>query len=204
MEILSTILNICILFIIFLLTRLFLYYLDKIIENKKDEIKLETDSLGVLDDIKSDYIGGDVEKLIFLSHPYSENPDENLERIDNIVKTLNKNYKNYLFISPLHAFSYFDEESDNLRSSILYVCLGLIDICDEVWCLGGTRGCSIEVCYGLEIDKRVGIYDLYDVKYIDDYRKEKYKFVENGGEIYFYDYGIIEGEIDNESNRKES
>jgi len=73
---------------------------------------------------------------VFISHPFTDNPNKNREKVDLICKNLSKitevmNEK-ILFISPLHLW-YFMESDMGLRKDILEYCLHLIDGCDEVW-----------------------------------------------------------------------
>jgi len=91
-------------------------------------------------------------KLIFISHPYADDPVGNRQRVDRICRKLNRNDA-ILPISPLHLFSF--AEDDQKRSSILEVCHRLIDMCDEVWCYGDSRGCRREVAYARTIGKPV-------------------------------------------------
>lgn len=64
---------------------------------------------------------------IFISHPYSDNPEKRLKQVDIICKTfINKG--NSLPISPLHSFSFFDIENKRYRDGILNACKDLLDI----------------------------------------------------------------------------
>ena len=62
---------------------------------------------------------------VFISHPYSDNPELRLKQNDYICRNLPDNI---LPISPLHLFSF--EEDDSRREEILQVCFDLIDMCD--------------------------------------------------------------------------
>lgn len=67
-------------------------------------------------------------KKIFISHPYSDNPELNLKRVDYICKKLVRE-ENIIPISPLHLFSFYDEEP-KYREKILEVCFDLESISD--------------------------------------------------------------------------
>ena len=79
-------------------------------------------------------------KKVFISHPYSDNPIENIKKVDRICKELT--IQGVLAISPLHLFSYM--ESDRHREDIMQACIRVISICDEVWIYGNSKGCKIE------------------------------------------------------------
>jgi len=91
-------------------------------------------------------------KRVFISHPYKDSPGDNKKRADSICKELAKG-KNVLPISPLHLFSFM--EDDLQREEILQVCFRLIDICDEVWVYGDSEGCRKERAYALSQGKMV-------------------------------------------------
>ena len=92
-------------------------------------------------------------KRVFISHPFSSDPEGNRVRVDIICHDLVK--QGILPISPLHLFSFM--ENDLQREEILQVCFRLIDICDEVWVYGDSEGCREERGYALSIDKSVVI-----------------------------------------------
>jgi hypothetical protein len=90
-------------------------------------------------------------KRVFISHPFSSDPEGNRVRVDIICHDLVK--QGILPISPLHLFSFM--ENDLQREEILQVCFRLIDICDEVWVYGDSEGCRKEREYALSQGKRV-------------------------------------------------
>ena len=90
-------------------------------------------------------------KRVFISHPFSSDPEGNRVRVDIICHDLVK--QGILPISPLHLFSFM--EDDLQREEILRVCFRLIDICDEVWVCGDSEGCRKEREYALSQGKRV-------------------------------------------------
>ena len=64
---------------------------------------------------------------VFISHPYSDNPELRLKQVDYICSNLPPNI---LPISPLHLFSF--EDDDSRREEILQVCFKLIKISDKI------------------------------------------------------------------------
>jgi hypothetical protein len=94
-------------------------------------------------------------KRVFISHPYKDDPKGNKKRVDTICRELAEK-DDILPISPLHLFSFMEEDDDN-REEILQVCFRLIDICDEVWIYGDSEGCRKEREYALSIGKSVVI-----------------------------------------------
>jgi hypothetical protein len=108
-------------------------------------------------------------KRVFFSHPYSNAPLLNLSRITFILNRLKGRYTDILFISPVHAFSYFNEEKMRYRDSIMEYCKKvMIESCEEVWFAGISSGCLEEIEYALELDKRVCIYEGGEVREIDE------------------------------------
>jgi len=90
-------------------------------------------------------------KRVFISHPFSSDPEGNRVRVDIICHDLAK--QGILPISPLHLFSFM--ENDDNREEILQVCFKIIDICDEVWIYGDSEGCKKEREYALSRGKKV-------------------------------------------------
>jgi len=90
-------------------------------------------------------------KRVFISHPFTSDPEGNRVRVDIICHDLVK--QGILPISPLHLFSFM--EDDLQREEILKVCFRLIDICDEVWIYGNSEGCKKEMDYALSRGKKV-------------------------------------------------
>ena len=90
-------------------------------------------------------------KRVFISHPFTSDPEGNRVRVDIICHDLAK--QGILPISPLHLFSFM--ENDDNREEILQVCFGLIDICDEVWIYGDSEGCEKEREYAISRGKKV-------------------------------------------------
>ena len=84
---------------------------------------------------------------VFISHPYSDNPELRLKQNDYICRNLSDEI---LPISPLHLFAF--EYDDSRREEILQVCFDLIDMCDEVWFYnynGLSKGQICELHYAM-------------------------------------------------------
>ena len=99
---------------------------------------------------------------VFLSHPYKSNPKLNKEKADMIAKYMAR--KGITPISPLHLFSFYDDDAN--RAEVMSVCEDLIDICQEVWVYGDSKGCMEELNYAVKQDIPVKIMFLvmdYDV-----------------------------------------
>jgi hypothetical protein len=80
---------------------------------------------------------------IFVSHPYIDNPEGNYRKVNIICKNLVK--QGHIPISPLHLFSFYDDDSD--RDEIMAICYHLIDCADELWSYGDSEGCRQERDY---------------------------------------------------------
>jgi hypothetical protein len=86
-----------------------------------------------------------MKKMVFISHPCAGNIEGNRKKVDTICKEIMKKHDNVLPISPLHMFSYI--ENDNDRDYILDACYQMIDMCAELWSYGSSEGCDSEVYY---------------------------------------------------------
>ena len=92
---------------------------------------------------------------VFISHPFQDNPEENLSKTKSLLSKLRREYPEILFISPLHLFSYFKQEVQNFRADIIEFCKHLLDNCDEIWLYGKSDGCMEEAQYAKEIGVKV-------------------------------------------------
>jgi hypothetical protein len=93
-------------------------------------------------------------KTVFISHQYKDNPNENKIKIDKICKKILKEYNDILPISPIHLFSFMNDE-DKYRKDIMDICYKLIDICDEIWIYSDSEGCRLERKYAEENNKKI-------------------------------------------------
>ena len=94
-------------------------------------------------------------KKVFISHPFQNNPEENFTKTDKLLENLREKYPDILFISPLHLFSYFKQEVQKFRESIIDFCKHLLDGCQEIWVYGKSDGCMKEAQYAKEIGVKV-------------------------------------------------
>ena len=100
-----------------------------------------------------------MKERIFISHPYSGDPIENMEKVNKVCKDVWDS--GYIPVSPLHLFSFMNNDNDRLE--ILKMCYRLIDSCDEVWIYGKSRGCNAERDYANsnKVNKKVVLkYEL--------------------------------------------
>ena len=68
--------------------------------------------------------------IIFLSHPFKDEPKVNRKRADYIAKEIVRDNPNTIILSPLHSFAYF--EDDSMREAIMNECYHMIDRADKV------------------------------------------------------------------------
>ena len=91
-------------------------------------------------------------KTIYVAHPFRGAENANAEKAAQICRELHKDYPDYLFVSPIHAFSWFRDDHDGA----LEHCLRMLARCDELWLFGDWRhskGCMME----RDAAKRLGI-----------------------------------------------
>ena len=106
-------------------------------------------------EIPEHYIDHTDMKVVFISHPYSDNPKRNLRKHARLMKRLHKQYPNILFICPLFMFQYITEETPYIRENIMRYCRTQIRFnIDELWNYGNTDGCIEEI----ELANSVGMY----------------------------------------------
>lgn len=101
-------------------------------------------------------------ELIFLSHPFADDPIANKQRVDFIAKEIREANPEALILSPLHSFSYF--ETDDMREAIMNECYHMIDradVCVFVQYDGLiSEGQSDEILYAEECDKAIEIEEI--------------------------------------------
>lgn len=89
----------------------------------------------------------DYSNIIYISHPYGGN-ERNQKIVSNLIMKLYQIYPQYLFISPIHAFSHMYDYVEYQTG--LDMCLWLLDKCDEMWVFGNYQnsvGCKREIEY---------------------------------------------------------
>ena len=135
-------------------------HLDDIHQNENLDINSD-EIIEVLDydDIKKEIRGYE---LIFLSHPFGDDPIANKQRVDYLAKEIRSNNPNALILSPLHSFSYFD--TDDMRDAIMYECYQMIeraDTCVFIQYDGMlSDGQSDEKIYAEEIGKDIEVEEV--------------------------------------------
>lgn len=100
-------------------------------------------------------------KKIYISHSYS-GLEENKRDIEEKVKRLVKDYPNYVFISPVHTFSYlYDSYSYEVGIDL---CIELLKICDEMWIIDkgfvNSKGVMVEREYCLNHDIPIKLVEV--------------------------------------------
>ena len=84
-------------------------------------------------------------KIVYVAHPFTNDPVGNMAKIEKIMKRLTKDYPDICFISPLHNFSY---DQDAKEADILPRCFALLSKCDDLWVFGNwehSSGCRQEI-----------------------------------------------------------
>ena len=85
--------------------------------------------------------------VVYISHPYG-GLEANKKAVENLVVELHKLFPDYLFISPISAFSMLYDNT-NYRDG-LDMCLWLLPRCDAMWVFGdyeSSVGCMSEIVY---------------------------------------------------------
>lgn len=72
-------------------------------------------------------------KTVYVSHKYGGDKN-NLKEVEEIIRTQQKKHPNYMFISPLHMFSFL--YNDMSYEDGLEFCLYQLAECDEIWVTG--------------------------------------------------------------------
>ena len=103
--------------------------------------------------------------IIFLSHPFKDEPKVNRKRVDYLAKEIVRDNPNTIILSPLHAFSYF--ENDNMREAIMEECYSMIDKADKVIAIQYdgfmSSGQSDELLYAEEAGIPIEVNDVYQL-----------------------------------------
>lgn len=104
------------------------------------------------------------EKTVYLSHKYSGDKN-NLKEVEEIIRTQQKKHPNYMFISPLHMFSFL--YNDMSYKDGLELCLYQLAECDEIWVTGEKWYDSTGVIKEIEYANAHKI-DVLFVKNVED------------------------------------
>ena len=81
--------------------------------------------------------------IIYIAHPLRGSEVKNRRRVSDILRELDRDYPEHLFLSPIHTFSWLGEDHDRA----LTLCRRLIAQADELWLFGDWRhskGCMME------------------------------------------------------------
>lgn len=101
------------------------------------------------------------EKRIYISHAFG-GKRKNLKNTTKRILELVKAHPTYLFISPIHSFSYLYRIDDyNLGLSR---CLDLLKDCDELWVTGKNFDKSVGVKEEIKYANKHGIKVVYKLK----------------------------------------
>ena len=85
-------------------------------------------------------------QLVYVAHPYINDPEGNMKKIKKVMRWLRKQFPQICFISPLHNFSY--AQDDDEEEEILSSCLELLSRCDYLYMFGdyeNSTGCKKEI-----------------------------------------------------------
>jgi hypothetical protein len=73
-------------------------------------------------------------KKVFISHPYIDDPDRNILKVNKICKDIIRADEGIIPLSPIHMFEYIDtKDEEEYREEIMEICYSLISIADEIW-----------------------------------------------------------------------
>lgn len=103
-----------------------------------------------------------ISQNVFVSHPYADDPAGNIKKADLACKLLQEKYPDHLILSPLHAFSYLDDDSQ--RDRIMAACKNWIeDSATKIFIsLGLSRGCIQELKWAQNADLPIAHYRLHN------------------------------------------
>ena len=90
------------------------------------------------------------DKKIYVSHIF-QGKDENVKRIENIVKTLVKEHPNFMFVSPVHCTGFLYDCTEYEQG--LSMTIELLKMCDEIWVFddySDSEGVNYEIEYAKE------------------------------------------------------
>jgi len=87
-------------------------------------------------------------KRVYISHPFKGDKQKNFEEVNNICISIANTQESVLPVSPLHMFSFLDDDNPVDRERAMCYCLNLLNDCDEVWVFGDwekSEGCKKEI-----------------------------------------------------------
>lgn len=100
--------------------------------------------------------------MIYISHPYTGNEEENINDAENIAVQLAKKYPQTFFINPIAVMKH-EAIAKNDYMTIIDKCLELLGLCDAVIFCGNwqqSKGCMCE--YGFAKANKMVIYKSVD------------------------------------------
>lgn len=101
-------------------------------------------------------------KRVYVAHEY-KGLEKNLDRVTYIISSLVKTYPDYVFLSPIHAFSYAYHLVEYQNG--LDFCFALLDSADEMWVFddfSSTSGVNAEIAYCEKYDIPYHVWDEYE------------------------------------------
>ena len=81
--------------------------------------------------------------IVYVAHPLRGNEEENRQLISEVLRKLDKDFPEWLFLSPIHSFGWHG--GDHERA--LTLCLRQLAQADELWLFGdwwNSEGCVTE------------------------------------------------------------
>lgn len=112
-------------------------------------------------------------KLYYVAHPYSDNPEQNVKKVTDLIKTLQVSFPDETFLTPLHVFNFHEGELP--YEETMEHCLLLLSKCDmAIFPLDYKKssGCIAE----LKFCKENGIkYIFEDYEEVGDDYQELYQ-----------------------------
>ena len=98
-------------------------------------------------------------KMIYVSHPFSGNENQNRKMAREKIAKLSEEFPNIVFINPLDNMQYAEQASLSY-DDILKQCIRLLDSCDGLVMLGdwkNSKGCVEE--YKEAVHVGITVYD---------------------------------------------
>jgi hypothetical protein len=83
-------------------------------------------------------------RTVYVAHPFRGDEVRNAGKVAEICRRLHTEYPDTLFVSPIHAFSWFRDDHEGA----LQHCLWMLAKCDELWVFGewwNSDGCKREI-----------------------------------------------------------
>lgn len=104
-------------------------------------------------------------KKVYISHPFKDDREGNFREVTRICSAIAQTHETVMPVSPIHMFSFLDDEEPDQREKALGYCLNLINDCDEVWVFGewkDSEGCVKEVKMARLLGKTIRYWGKID------------------------------------------